>query len=121
MSAVLAANLVLRFILELVALGAFVAWGVRSGRGLTGVLLGVGIAVALAAAWGTFRVPGDPGDAPVAVRGAVRLAIEALVFGGATVALLAAGWQTGGIVFAAVVVAHYLVAYERVIDLLRTR
>jgi hypothetical protein len=53
-------------------------------------LLGIGLPLLAMALWGTFRVPGDPGDAPVAA----RLALELVEFGAATWLLIDAGRTT---------------------------
>ena len=82
-----AANLILRFLLELAALVGFaiLAWHTTSGWWrLFVALIVVLIAIAL---WGVFAVPDDPnrsGNAPVPVPGAVRLVLELVIlFGGA--------------------------------------
>lgn len=69
--------------------------------------------------WGVFRVPGDPGDAPVAVPGPVRLLLEAVFFATAVVLLDAAGQSNTALVFGSIVVLHYLASYDRVIRFLR--
>jgi hypothetical protein len=82
-----AANLILRFLLELAALVGFatLAWLSVSGwwRFVVALLV-VLIAMAL---WGVFAVPDDPsrsGNAPVPVPGAVRLVLElTILLGGA--------------------------------------
>lgn len=111
-------NLALRFLLELAALAAIGHWGWTQHGGATRWLLAIGLPVLAAAIWGVFRVPGDPGDAPVAVPGAVRLAIEGLFFGGAVWALFAADRPAWGWIFAAVTLAHYALSYDRVAQLL---
>ncbi len=70
------------------------------------------------ALWGTLRVPGDPGDAPVAVPGPVRLTLELAEFGAAAGLLMAAGRPALGIGLAVVVVLHYAVSYDRITWLL---
>lgn len=111
-------NLALRFVLELVAWGALGYWGWTQHQGALRWLLAIGLPLVAMAAWGTFRVPGDPKDAPVAVPGAVRLALELLEFGLAALLLYQAGQQQAGIVFAVVVILHYLVSYDRIAWLL---
>lgn len=112
-------NLALRFILELAALFAFGQWGWLRHTGFSRFLWAAALPLAAAVVWGTFRVPGDPGNAPVAVSGWVRLALELLFFGGAVWALAAskgAGWAAA---FGAVVILHYLISYERIAWLIR--
>ncbi|MDA1010657.1 MAG: DUF2568 domain-containing protein, partial [Chloroflexi bacterium] len=77
-------------------------------------LLGAGLSVGAAAVWGTFRVDGDPKRAPVPVRGAVRLLIEAAVFGTATGLLIAAESGPLGLALGAAVIAHYAIGYRRI-------
>jgi hypothetical protein len=114
-------NLVLRFALELAGLAAFALWGWTAHQGTTRFLWAFGLPALAAAVWGIFRVPDDGGPPVVTVPGWVRLLIEAVYFCGATAALVAAERRTWGIVFAAVVVAHYLASYDRVARLLRSR
>lgn len=66
----------LRGLLELAALLALGYWGWTTHAGLAAVGWAVGLPVLAAVLWGTFRVPGDPGDAPVAVPGTLRLALD---------------------------------------------
>lgn len=115
-------NLALRFVLEIVALLAYALWGVQQARGAAGYALAVGLMIAVGALWATFRVPGDAsarGDAPVAVPGIVRLALELVLFAGAALALYGAGYETAAVIFAAASAAHYVASYDRVAWLLR--
>ncbi|HEV2091858.1 MAG TPA: YrdB family protein [Rubrobacter sp.] len=82
------ANLAVRFLLELCALGALVYWGFAVGGNLVAKLaLGLGAPLLAAAVWGTFVAPkaAFPLDMPL------RLVPEALVFGSAVAALFATG------------------------------
>lgn len=116
------ANLALRFFLELAALAALGYAGFTAELGWAPrLLLGIGVPLVAAVAWGMLRVPDDPGPAPVAVDGRLRLLIEALVLGGAVAALYLAGRPTLATVFAAVLVAHYVLLAERVARLWRHR
>jgi hypothetical protein len=82
------ATLVLRFLLELCALGALGYWGFKTGGGaLAKVGLGLGVPLVAAVVWGTFMAP----KALVKVPGVVRLLVEAAVFASATAALYVAG------------------------------
>lgn len=106
-----------RFVLELVAL-----YGI--GRGVwevSGNLIAV-IAVAGLAAfvWGRFRVPDDPGPAPVAVPGVVRLTIEALILIGGGVGL-ATAHERMAIVYFIALVAHYATTRRRLRHVLSFR
>lgn len=119
-------NLLLRFLLEIAALVAFSAWGWSAGaHGMEAEWLGYTFAVVFpllgAAVWGTFNVRGDPsrsGSAPVEVSGLGRLVIEIVFF---TVAVLCTlsliGWWLAGI-FAGLLLAHYILAFQRITWLL---
>jgi len=107
-------NLAARFGLELTALWAMGYWGWTQHTGPVRWLWMLGLALAAAAVWGTFRVPNDPGNAPVAVHGWVRLLIEAAVFAGAVWALAAAEHEVWAWVLGVAVAVHYAVSYDRV-------
>lgn len=112
-------NLGLHFLLELCGLAALIYWGFHTGEGLMKIILGVVVPLLAAVAWGTFRVPNDPGKAPVAVRGPVRLLLEAAYFGLAVAALSSAGQPTLAALFGIAVAIDYAIMYERVIWLLK--
>lgn len=80
-------NAALRFGLELGALVGLGAGAAELASGAGAWALAVAVPATAAVLWGTFRVPGDPGPAPVAVPGPVRLGVEALVLGGGVVGL----------------------------------
>ncbi|MDA0366597.1 MAG: YrdB family protein [Chloroflexi bacterium] len=116
------ANLGLRFLLELAALAAISAWGFGAGEGaLANSALGIGVPVGAAAVWGVFRVPNDPGDAPVPVPGPVRLAIEVAVWGAATAGLVASGRTGLALAFSALVVISNALMHQRLGRLIRDR
>lgn len=78
------ANLTLRFLLELAAIGALGYWGFRAGSGPLGkAALGLGAPVLAIVVWGAFVAP----KASVAVAEPVRLLISLGVFGAAALAL----------------------------------
>jgi hypothetical protein len=104
-------------VLELCGLAALNTGAFRR-RGLVKVL-GVLLPLLAAVAWGTFRVPNDPGKAPVAVHGPVRLLLEATYFALALAALSSAGQPTLAALLGIAVVINYAILYERVIWLLR--
>ena len=112
-------NLALRFILELVALYFMGRWGWIQFDGLWRYLLAIGIPLLAALIWGIFRVPNDGGAPTVRVPGLVRLLIEAVYFGFAILSLFDSGATTTGWIFAAVVVFHYIISYDRVIRVLK--
>lgn len=112
-------NLTLRFFLELAALAAYAVWGWRTGGGIFRYLLAIGLPIILAAIWGTFRVPGDPGKAPVPVPGFIRLLYEVLFFGGAAWCLFVLKSQPWAGILTSLIVVHYLTSLDRVIKLLK--
>lgn len=131
-------NLTLRFLLELVALGAIAYWGWTQNDGVWRWVAALGLPLIAAALWVTFRVPGDqermaesfraisPGVAEavptqseprrgaVAVPGVVRLAIEAIFFGGAVWLLALAGQPRPALIFGIIAVLHYAASYDRI-------
>ncbi len=107
-------NLILRFVLELTATAALAYWGWVEHQGLGRVLWAIGLPALAAVIWGTFRVPDDPGSAPVAVPGQVRLTLEILLFGTAVAMLFAAGQPLIGLMLGIVLVIHYAFSYDRV-------
>jgi hypothetical protein len=112
-------NLALRFLLELSALYSLGYWGWTQHNGMGRILWTIGLPLLAAILWGTLRGPGHPGPAPVVVPGWVRLGVEALVFGGGVWALFAAGKQSWGLAFLAVLLVHYLLSYDYVLGLIR--
>lgn len=114
-------NLALRFILELTGLFALSYWGWTQHSGMLRFVLAIGLPLLAAVLWGTFRVPDDPGKAPVAVPGMVRLLLEAVYFGAATLAFYVAGREVWGLIFGVVVLVHYVISYDRILWLLRRK
>jgi predicted small integral membrane protein len=62
-------NLLLHFLLELVAWFALGYWGWTQQQVLTRWLLAISLPLIAIALWGTFRVPGDPREAPLRFQG----------------------------------------------------
>ena len=77
-------NAFLRVALELTALVALAIWGWRTG----GIALAIGLPLLATILWGAFATPRSPWYLPLGG----RLAVEALIFGGATVALISLGY-----------------------------
>ena len=116
------ANLILRFFLEIVALVSVGQWGWQAGEGAWRYVLGLGLPLLLAAAWGVFAVPGDTsrsGKAPVPVSGRVRLALESAFFALAVLAMLANGSLALAAAFALAILLHHFWSVERVVWLWR--
>jgi hypothetical protein len=113
-------NQLLRFALELVALVGLGAFGWSLTRHPARWLLAVTFPLTAAAAWATFRVTGDPGSAPIAVTGWLRLTIELGVLGGGALGLAHSFGRWVGLGVAAVTVLHYATTLERLRWLLAT-
>lgn len=108
-------NLALRFLLEVAALVGLGLWGFRQGEGPLRWGAGIGLPLLAMVLWATFRVPGDPVPTPlVPVPGAVRLCLELVLFAAATAAYLGAGARIVGWTFAALVVLHYALSFDRI-------
>ena len=111
-------NLALRFALEITGLLALAYWGWTQHAGLARWLWSLGLPLLAAALWGTFRVPDDPGKAPVAVPGFARLILELTYFAAAIWALFAANKDLWAYTFAGLLLFHYVISYDRVLWLL---
>ena len=110
-------NLMIRFLLELAALGSVGLWGWKSFDGTMQYVLGLGLPILMTIVWGTFAVPDDPsrsGKAPIPVSGLIRLAIEFLFFALAVWALYELEYTRLSYTLAGIVLIHYLVSYDRV-------
>jgi hypothetical protein len=90
--------LVVRFVLELAALAALGYWGFTTGGDtLTKIVLGLGAPLLAAVLWGLFVSPKARFGNEV-----LRAVVETVVFGGAVLALAAAGRTQLAIVFASI-------------------
>ena len=98
-----AANLALRFVLELCAFAALGYWGSQAtSSNLWCTVLAIATPAAAIVVWGLFVAP----KAAVEVSEPVRWSIESVVFVGAAVALVAAGQPALGIVLGAGALAN---------------
>jgi Protein of unknown function (DUF2568) len=116
------ANLVIRFILEMMALFAMGYWGWQQREDLVRYLLAVLVPLVAASLWGLFAVPGDAsrsGSAPVAVSGAVRLVVEVAFFTFGVFTAHQAVNPVLAVVLTSGIALHYAVSYDRIIWLLR--
>jgi hypothetical protein len=97
------ANLLIRFLLEICALGALGYWGFRVGDGATAKIgLGIGAPMLAAVVWGIFVAP----KAALPVPGWLHLLLEFSVLGSAAVALYAVGRTSLAVVFMLIVVIN---------------
>ena len=114
-------NLIIRFLLEIIALVSVGMWGWKQNDGWPRFILAIGIPIILAGIWGTFAVPNDPsrsGAAPIVTPGVIRLAIELGFFALATWAFYDLGLTKVSLTFGIIVLLHYLVSYDRIIWLM---
>jgi len=112
-----AANLALRFFLEIAALGGFATLAWQMSEGWARYLAVVIVLAVLMTLWGVFAVPGDPsrsGSAPLPVSGLVRLGLELIILLGGCVALQLAGYGFAGSGLIALVLLHYSLSHDRI-------
>ena len=102
-------------------LGVIGYWGYHRFIGWQGIAAAVAFPVVAATLWGVFRIPNDPKPAPVAIPGPVRLLLEWALFAWAVLALGNLGYDAGAWLLAGILVAHYLVSYDRTVAMLRNR
>ena len=110
-------NLLLRFLLELAALGGRGLFGSRQATGALGYVLGLCVPLLAAAAWGIFAVPGDPsrsGHAPVPVPGWLRLALEAAFFAFGAYGYFFSGARWTALLLVGATLLHYSLAFARI-------
>jgi hypothetical protein len=112
MEPIKAANLALRFLLELAALVAFGYWGFTTVNGTAGkILLGIGVPIAVAVVWGVFVSP----KALVVLPSPAKIVLGLLILELAAGALLLAGQPAVGIAFGVIVLfnAALLLIWEQ--------
>lgn len=97
-----AANLGLKFLLELCAIGLLCAWGLRTGDGWLGVVLGIGAPAVMVLVWGRYAAP----RAPQRLRAAARIPLELSIFAVAAGLGFSAGLEVPALVFACAVVVN---------------
>jgi hypothetical protein len=102
-TALSAANLALKFVLEIAALVAFAYWGASIGSGVGAVGLAIAAPLVVAILWGRFAAPKATRRLPLRLRAPFELAVFAL----AALALLTAS-SAAAIVFALVVIVNSL-------------
>jgi uncharacterized protein DUF2568 len=97
-----AANLALKFLLELAAFAAFAYWGASTGNGVVSVVLAVGAPLVFIVLWARFAAPRSARRLPLHPRMVFELGVFAL----AAVALVVAGEPVPAAVFTALVVVN---------------
>ncbi|MFI6680687.1 YrdB family protein [Kribbella sp. NPDC050470] len=100
-------NLLLAFLVELVALGIFAWWGwTASGTTVVRLLLAIGLPAVTAVVWGLFAAPTATRTTPV-----VRAIVKVVVFGLAGAALWSLGHPVWAVAFVVVVAANLVVIH----------
>ncbi len=110
-------NLVLRFLLEIVALIVLGLLGWNLGEGMLGIVLAAVIPIGAAILWGVFAVPNDPsrsGNAPVPIPGLLRLILEFFIFASAIWSFVYLNLSIYALIFAVLLLVHYITSYRRV-------
>jgi len=107
MTTLRAGNLTLRFLLELAALAAVAYWGWETGSGITSPLLAAVAVAAVVVTWGLFLSPKRAIELP----GALRLALELVVWAVAAAALWSTGHPVVGIAFLVIALCSGLLNY----------
>lgn len=106
-------NGALRFGLEIASLVGLAGLGWSVGSGIVRVLAVV-LPLAAATVWGRYRVPGDPGPAPVTISGRTRLGFELLVFAAGYAGLIIAFGSVPAYVFLGLLIIHHVAARDRI-------
>jgi hypothetical protein len=90
-----AANLALKFGVELAAIGAFAYWGTTVNGAVVSIVAAVAAPAAMIVVWGTFAAP----RAQRRLTRPIRITFELTVFALAATALVAAGapWPAAGL------------------------
>lgn len=110
-------NLAIRFLLEITTLIATGMWGWRQGENGWQYVFAICIPLLLAALWGIFAVKGDPsrsGKTVVETPGIIRLILELGFFSFGCWVIHNLGWDYISLIFGLIVIAHYVVSYDRV-------
>lgn len=98
-----AANELLAFVLEIVAIGALARWGFTAAEGTAAsVALGIGAPVAAVVLWGLFAAPRARFPLPLAG----VLVVKTVVLGGGAAAVYGTGHPVAAVVLAAALVAN---------------
>ncbi len=114
-------NLAVRFFLEIVMLIIFGYWGWHLAGNWERYVGAPGLPLLAATLWGVFRIQNDPKPALVEVSGIVRLLLEFVLFGASVYFLYNLGHVQSSRIMAIIVIAHYLVSYDRTWAMLRNK
>jgi hypothetical protein len=116
------ANLLLRFVLEIISLVVIGQWGWQQSSGALRYVLAFGLPLLLAAVWAIFRDAQDTIQTkkpPVAVSGRVRLALEFAFFGFAVWTAFSGQTPVFGWTFLIILLLHHFWSVDRLVRMLR--
>jgi hypothetical protein len=102
-----AANLALRFVLELAALAGLADWGLHTGSGLARIVLAIAVVVAAAVVWGMWCAPKSTRRLPQPG----RTVVEAAVFCAGAAGFAAAGHVTVAVVFVVLAAVNWVLLF----------
>jgi len=117
-------NLAIRFLLEVIGIITFAAWGYHQSETGLRILLAVLFALAFMALWGVFAVRDDPsrsGKTVLSTPGWIRLILELALFGTAAWMQINLGYSLIGWIFGGVVLVHYIISWDRIAWLLKQK
>lgn len=109
-------NLILRFLLEVIAFLSPAFWVASNTEGWIRLLSSCSITLVLAAIWGVFAVPNDPsrsGKTVVNTPGWIRLILELAIFGFGGWCIWELGYEYPAYTYLAVVTIHNMMFWER--------
>lgn len=102
MSTMRAANLALKFLLELAAIALLATWGARTGHGVVSVILAIAAPAVMIVVWGRYAAPRASRRLPARL----RIPLELTVFAAAGVLAYLAGLRALAVAFGVVVVVN---------------
>ncbi|GAQ18155.1 conserved domain protein [Oceanobacillus picturae] len=101
-------NVMLRFLLEVLALVAIGFWGFQKGSGMiTSFLLGIGVPLIIAIIWGVFFAPASTVNIPIWL----KFGFEVVIFGLAFVALVSMRFSSSAYIFGLAVLINQTLLY----------
>ncbi|MBU8589180.1 YrdB family protein [Priestia megaterium] len=100
-------NLMLRFSLELFALGSLAYWGFQTGKGSMRVLLSIGAPLIIAVFWGIFGSP----RSYVQLSTPIHILLELLIFGLPSVALYTSGKHSLALIYITIAIINRILMY----------
>ena len=117
-------NSAIRFLLEFVGILSFALWGYHQSDSSMKILLAILMPLLFATLWGVFAVRNDPsrsGKTVVPTPGAVRLVLELILFGAATLMLFDLNHTLPASIYGAAVILHYAFSWDRIAWLLKQK